>query len=168
MTTKDYISFRATAQELLATSRYIMSTYLSDMSDEDILVCPVEGAHHAAWQLGHLIANEYRMVEGVRLGASIELPEGFERAHAKDVKTDFRDGFFKVSEYKALMARQRTKTLELLGSLGPLELAAPAPEFMRGYAKSVSSVFLSIASHETMHAGQIAVIRRRLSKAVLI
>jgi hypothetical protein len=162
------MSFHATAQELLATSRYIMSTYLSDMSDDDILVCPVEGAHHTAWQLGHLTVNERRMVEGVKSGAGIALPPSFEHAHGKEVAVDSQAGFWKVSEYREMMTTQRTKTLELLASLTEGELAKPAPEFMRGYARYVSSVFLSIASHETMHAGQIAVVRRRLVKPVLI
>lgn len=162
------MSFHATAQELLATSRFIMSTYLSDMTDEDILVCPVDGAHHAAWQLGHLISNERRMVEGVRPGAGISLPSSFETAHGKEVAVDSRTGFYGVSEYREMLTNQRAKTLELLVSLSDAELAQPAPEFMRAYARYVSSVFLSVASHETMHAGQIAVVRRRLDKPVLI
>jgi len=162
------MSFHATAQELLATSRFIMSTYLSDLTDEDILVCPVEGAHHTAWQLGHLIFNERRMVEGIKSGAGITLPPSFEHVHGKDVAVDSKTGFYKVSEYREMLASQRAKTLELLVSLSDADLTKQAPEFMRAYARYVSSVFLSIASHETMHAGQIAVVRRRLGKLVLI
>jgi len=162
------MNFHTTAQEILASSRYIMSTYLKDMTDEDILVCPVEGAHHAAWQLGHLIVSESCMMDGVKPGAGIVLPPNFESAHGKEVPLDSKIGFWKVAEYRELLTNQRAKTLELLTSLSDAELAKPAPEFMRAYAPHVSSVFLSIATHETMHAGQIAVIRRRLGKAVLI
>ena len=162
------MSFHATAQELLATSRFIMSTYLSDLTGEDILVCPVEGAHHTAWQLGHLIFNERRMVEGIKLGAGITLSPSFEDAHGKEIAVGSTTGFYKVSEYREMLASQRAKTLELLVSLSDADLAKQAPEFMRAYARYVSSVFLSIASHETMHAGQIAVVRRRLGKPVLI
>lgn len=162
------MSFHTTAQEILATSRYIMSTYLKDMTDEDILVCPVEGAHHIAWQLGHLIFSEQRMVDGVKAGAGIVLPLNFAQAHGKEVALDSTTGFWKVAEYREMLKSQRAKTLELLMSLSEAELMTPAPEFMRSYAPHVSSVFLSIASHETMHAGQIAVVRRRLGKPVLI
>ena len=41
--------------EALSTSRFVMSSYLKDLTDDDLLVRPVEGAHNAAWQLGHLI-----------------------------------------------------------------------------------------------------------------
>ena len=162
------MTFRAAAEELLSTSHFVMATYLSDMSDDDIVVCPVERAHHAAWQLGHLLLNERRTVEAIRAGGGVALPEGFEVAHGKDVSISSREGALKVSEYLALMKAQREKTKEILKSLSDPELHQPAPEFMRGYAKSVASAFLTIASHEMMHSGQIAVIRRKLGKAVVI
>jgi len=162
------MSFQSTAQELLATARYITSAYLSDMTDQDILVCPVDGAHHAAWQLGHLILNERRMVEGVAAGSGVPLPADFDRIHGKEVPLDSREGYLSVAGYAELMANQRAKTLALLGELSSADLQKPAPEFMRGYARYVSSVFLSIASHELMHSGQIAVIRRRLGKPIVV
>lgn len=162
------MSFQSVAQELLGTSRYVMTAYLSDMTDEDILVCPVPGAHHAAWQLGHLISNERRMVEGVRSGSGIELPIDFEIAHGKDVALDAVRGALPIAHYVELLRSQREKTLSLLSQLSESDFERPAPDFMRGYAKHVSSVFLSIASHELMHAGQIAVIRRLLGKAIVV
>lgn len=162
------MSFQTAAQELLGTSRYVLFAYLSDMTDQDILVCPVGGAHHAAWQLGHLLVNERRMIEGVRVGYGIALPEDFERIHGKEVALDAVEGYLPVAEYISLMKSQRVQTLRLLADLGEDDFDRPAPEFMRGYAKHVSSVFLSIASHELMHAGQVAVIRRRLGKAIVV
>jgi hypothetical protein len=162
------MSFQSVAQELLGTSRYVMSAYLSDMTDQDILVCPVPGAHHAAWQLGHLISNECRMVEGVRAGYGIELSTDFEAAHGKDVALDAVEGTLPIAQYVELLGSQRMRTLALLSELTEADFGQPAPEFMRGYAKHVSSVFLAIASHELMHAGQIAVIRRLLGKAIVV
>lgn len=160
--------FQGVAQELLGTSRYVMSAYLSDMTDSDLLVCPVDGAHHAAWQLGHLIINERRMVEGVREGSGIALPADFERPYGKEVPLNACEGYLTVREYSELLKEQRTRTLALLSELEESDFDRPAPEFMRGYAKSTASVFLSIASHELMHAGQIAVIRRRLGKPIVV
>lgn len=162
------MSFQLVAQELLGTSRYVLSAYLSDMTDQDILVCPVQGAHHTAWQLGHLLLNECRMVEGVKAGSGVSLPTDFEHAHGKEVPLEATQGCLSVAEYKELMNSQRAKTLALLMELEEGDFSQPAPEFMRGYAKHVSSVFMSIASHELMHAGQIAVVRRRLGKPVVV
>jgi len=160
--------FQSAAQELLGTSRYVLSAYLGDMTDQDILVCPVEGAHHAAWQLGHLLLNEHRMVEAVRPGYGGALPPDFERVHGKERALNDRDGYLPVAEYRKLMTIQRERTLALLSDLPPTEFDRPAPDFMRGYAKYISSVFLSIASHELMHAGQIAVVRRLLGKPIVV
>ena len=162
------MSFQSVAQELLGTARYVLSAYLSDMTDQDILLCPVQGAHHTAWQLGHLIVNERRMVEGVKVGYGVNLPAGFEQAHGKEVSLEAVQGCLPVAGYIELMNSQRAMTLKLLSELEEADFDKPAPEFMRGYAKHVSSVFMSIASHELMHAGQIAVVRRRLGKAIVV
>ena len=42
----------------IESSDYIFNMYLSDLSDADLLVRPVPGANHIAWQLGHLIDSE--------------------------------------------------------------------------------------------------------------
>ena len=136
-----------------------MSTYLSDMTDADILVRPVSGAHHAAWQLGHLIVSERWMMEVVSPHSCPALPDGFEAGHAKEAEG--REGalFLPIKEYHDLMTAQRRATIEVAKGLSESQLMEPAPEFMRSYAPFVRSVFLSIGGHELMHAGQIAVIR---------
>jgi hypothetical protein len=145
-----------------------MTQYLKGLTDESLVVRPVEGAHHAAWQLGHLIVSERRMVEGVRKGSGVALPAVFEAAHDKDPSYSRNVGFLPLAEYVDLMTRQRELTLGLLREFPEADLALPAPEFMRAYAPTNASVFLSIASHELMHAGQIAVIRRRLGLPVVV
>jgi hypothetical protein len=162
------MNFFDTVQELLGTSRFVMSTYLSDMSDADILVRPVAGAHHAAWQIGHLIVSERRMIEGISPQSCPALPTGFEAGHAKE--SEGREGalFLPIKEYQDLMTAQRRATIEVAKGVREPQLMEPAPEFMRSYAPFVRSVFLSIGGHELMHAGQIAVIRRALGKPVLI
>lgn len=162
------MKFAQSAGELLATSRFVMTQYLRGLEDRDLLVRPVQGAHHTAWQLGHLVVSERRMVEGVRKGSGVELPSGFEVAHEKDPSYSRDAGFSSLNEYVALMMQQRERTLALLRDLPETDLCLPAPEFMRAYAPTNASVFLSIASHELMHAGQIAVIRRRLGLPVVV
>ncbi|MFM8221811.1 MAG: DinB family protein, partial [Planctomycetaceae bacterium] len=39
----------------LNMSDMIVRSYLSDLSDSDLLIRPVAGTNHIAWQLGHLI-----------------------------------------------------------------------------------------------------------------
>lgn len=145
-----------------------MSVYIQDLSDQELQHRPVSGAHHAAWQLGHLIMSEARMMEGVEPGSGVAFPEGFEAAHAKELSPGSEGKAFPKSVYERLMTEQRAKTLALLGELPEEALAQPAPEWVRSYAPFVGSVFVTIAGHELMHSGQVAVIRRALGKPVVI
>ena len=53
-----------TASALESTGQ-MLSMFLSDLSDADLLVCPVEGANHIAWQIGHLISAERMTVNNL-------------------------------------------------------------------------------------------------------
>ncbi len=68
----------------IGMSDFIISSYLSDLSDSDILVRPVPGMNHIAWQLGHLISAEHRFVDMVKPGSCPALPAGFDEAHNKE------------------------------------------------------------------------------------
>lgn len=155
--------------QMLDTARFVTATYLSDLSDEELLVRPVSGAHHIAWQLGHLLHSECSMIDGVRTGVAPQLPPGFAEHHSKEAASDdVSEHFLSKGEYLTLMARVREATRSLLTQFSEEQLDLPGPEAMRSYAPTIGSVFLMIGSHEIMHSGQIAVIRRKLSKAVLI
>lgn len=164
-----YMHTHAAIHELLRTSRFVMESYLRDLTDVELLVRPTPQAHHAAWQLGHLLISECRMVRGVSPSAPMPLSEEFHSRHEKEraVSDDPAD-FYATSKYLALMKEQRSITVDVLDGLRMEDLAQPAPEFMRSYAPYVGSVFLAIGSHELMHAGQIAVVRRKLCKPVVI
>lgn len=163
------MTFFDVVRDLLGTSRFVLSTYLSDMTDEELLVRPVPGAHHAAWQLGHLILSERMMIDGVEPKSCPAVSPSFLEAHGKGGDAvGTHHGFLGVKGYLELMTRQREVTLAVAERLTEARLDEPAPEFMRSYAPFVRSVFLSIGGHEYMHAGQLAVIRRHLGKPVLI
>ena len=162
-----------TAKDLLLAnmdvSLGIFRRYLSDLDDRDLLRRPVPGANHLAWQLGHLIASEHRMVELVAPGSMPPLPEGFLRRHDKQaVACDDPAEFLDKRAYLELWERQRAGTKEVLARLPEAELDRPGPEPVRSYAPSVGAVFLVIGSHPLMHAGQVAVLRRLLGKPIVI
>ena len=55
----------------LNSSNMICQGYLADLTDADLLVRPVPGANHIAWQLGHLLISEHDMVV-TSLGRHVE------------------------------------------------------------------------------------------------
>ncbi len=146
----------------------IWNGYLEDLSDADLLVRPVPGANHIAWQLGHCIAAENMMVNGAKPGAMPKLPEGFEQKHSKETAaSDNPKDFLTKAEYLKLAKEQRAATYALLETLSDADLDQPAPESMRSYCPTIGAIFSMQGTHWLMHAGQWAIIRRKLGKPAL-
>jgi hypothetical protein len=146
----------------------IWNGYLEDLSDADLLVRPVPGANHIAWQLGHCIAAENMMVNGAKPGAMPALPEGFEQKHSKETAaSDNPKDFLTKAEYLKLAKEQRAATYALLETLSDADLDKPAPESMRSYCPTIGAIFSMQGTHWLMHAGQWAIIRRKLGKPAL-
>jgi hypothetical protein len=146
----------------------IWNGYLADLSDADLLVRPLPGANHIAWQLGHCIAAENMMVAGVKADAMPKLPEGFVEKYSKETAAnDNPKDFLTKAEYLKLAAQQRAATYALLDTLSDADLDQPSPESMRSYCPTVGSIFSMQGTHWLMHAGQWAIIRRKLGKPPL-
>jgi len=143
----------------------VVSAYLGDLTDAELLARPVPGANHIAWQLGHLIQAEHDLINMVCPNSMPALPEGFKDQYAKEkASVDDPKAFHTKAEYVKLMAEQRAGTLAALAKLPEAELDKDAPEPIRAYCGKVADVFLMQPSHVMMHAGQWAVTRRKLGR----
>lgn len=152
-----------------ATSHYILTVYLKDLEEKDIMISPVEGMNPIAWQLGHLIINEHRAIEGVRPGSAPDLPDGFEQNHSTAaLDRPGEAGYLSIKEYLKLFEQLRGATMKLIESLTAEDLDAPAPEHMRHYARTAGDALLVQAIHETQHAGQFVAVRKLRNKPVVI
>ncbi len=162
MTPKDLI------KNTIGMCHEVLTTYLSDLSDADLMVRVTPEANNIAWQLGHLIASEHQMVTGV--GCEMpDLPEGFAESYTKETsKSDDPGKFHNKEQYLAWMEQQRTATLAALEAAPDTDLAKDAPESMREYAPTVGAAFNMVGIHEMMHAAQFVAVRRKLGKPVLI
>jgi hypothetical protein len=120
----------------------ILTKYVSDLDDADLMERPGPGCNTLAWQLGHLISSETFLVNLVAPGQGAELPAGFAEKHAKD-KCDVDDPaqFCTRDEYLQLYEQVRA---------------------------TVGAILLLIASHPVMHAGQFVPVRRRKEKPIVI
>lgn len=152
-------------KNVLAGADRLTTRYLDDFSDADLLVRPVPGANHVAWQLGHLIAAEHGLVESVCPGAMPPLPEGFAEKHSNETAgSDDASAFLKKAQYVDLYRQQRAATLKALDSLSEADLDRPGPEKYRGFVDTVGAVFTMQGGHWGMHAGQWAIVRRKLGR----
>jgi hypothetical protein len=147
---------------------FVVEAYLADLTDADLLVRPATDCNHIAWQLGHIIAAEHQMIDGVNPGSMPKLPQGFAEKHNKETaKSDDPKDFLTKDEYLKVAKEQRTGTFAVLEKLSDEDLDKPGPEAMRSYCPTVGAIFTMQGTHWMMHAGQWAIIRRKLGKAPL-
>ncbi|MBA4107801.1 MAG: DinB family protein [Pirellula sp.] len=147
----------------------VLNKYVSDLDDADLMERPGPGCNCLAWQLGHLIAAESSLVNIVCPGQGAVLPEGFAEKHAKDqCGVDDPAQFLSRDEYLKLYDQVRVASKKALAELPAERLDEPAPERFRSIFPTMGSVFLLIASHPMMHAGQFVPVRRRKGKPVVI
>ena len=153
----------------MGSGEMVLKTYLSDLSDADLMTRPAKGANHLAWQLGHLISSEHQLVSAVCAGACPDLPAGFSEKHGKDATgIDDRSRFLTKQQYIELFDKQRRATKAALDKIADADLDKPGPKDMQEICPTVGSLFNLVGGHVLMHAGQFATVRRLLGKPVLI
>lgn len=146
----------------------VSMAYLQDLTDEQMMQRPHPECNHLKWQIGHLIASERMIIEGVAPGSLPELPEGFAQRYSKETaKSDDAGAFDSKEDLLSLYKTQRAGTLAALEKLSDKDLDKPSPESMQAYAPNVAAAFSMQGSHWLMHAGQWAVLRRQLGKPPL-
>jgi hypothetical protein len=160
---------REAIQVALRSTKSLVDMYLSDLSDADLLVRPVPGANHIAWQIGHLIFSEPYLVKQQLPDVPYpDLPADFaERYGRKGATLDGPDGFLTRGEYLGLFDRVRSATIDAVGKLSDADLDRATTGQMAPFAPRLGDYFQLVANHTLMHAGQFTVVRRKLGKPVL-
>lgn len=164
MNAKDPIKHNLDLAEMIITS------YVGDLTDADILAIPVPGMNHIAWQLGHLISSERSFIEGIKPGSCPELPAGFDGVHSTKAETKGTEPgqFYSKDDYLKFYAAQRAATKAVIDALADADLDKPGPENMAQIAPTVGAVLNLIGQHYLMHAGQFVPVRRAAGKPVTI
>jgi hypothetical protein len=153
----------------LDVGHMVTQAYLSDMTDEELMMRPHSGCNHVNWQLGHLIASEHQLNNSAMPDCMPPLPEGFLERYAKeaaasDDPADFADKETLFNAYE----QQRSATRAILDRLSPEDLDKPSPEHLQAYAPTLGAVLNLHGLHHLMHCGQWAVLRRILGKPIVI
>jgi DinB superfamily len=152
----------------LNSANMISQSYLSDLSDADLLVRAVPGSNHIAWQLGHLLVAEREMLEAAFPGSMPALPAGFVEKYTTDTsKLDSASAFHTKGEYLKIAEELRSATLKVLDKISDADLDKPGPEKFKDWLKSIGELISMQGSHWLMHAGQWALVRRKLGKKPL-
>ena len=80
---------------------------------------------------------------------------------------DDSSAFDSKSDLLALYQQQRSGTLETLAGLSEEQLDTESHESIQSYAPTVGAAFIMQDTHWMMHAGQWAVLRRKLGREPL-
>jgi hypothetical protein len=153
----------------LQSTHHLVTWFLGDLSDADLLVRPSPGANHIAWQMGHLIASEQRLA-GPNLPAArySDLPAGFAEKHNKDTAAkESPADFYTRAEYVELFTKTRQATIAALETLSDADLDRPTEGPMKSFAPTLGALLLLVSNHALMHGGQFSVVRRKLGKPIL-
>jgi hypothetical protein len=146
----------------------MVQQYLSDLTDDDLLVRPVPAANHIAWQLGHLIASEAMLGSHVPGAAYPELPAGLKaQMDGKTAKTPPPGGYMKKAQYLEWFNKVRGATIANVERLSDADLDKQTPGDFAKWAPTIGALLVLTANHTLMHAGQFTVVRRALNKPVL-
>jgi uncharacterized damage-inducible protein DinB len=152
----------------LSSTQHLVTWFVSDLSDADLLVRPTPDANHIAWQLGHVIASETRLARQIPGVAYPELPAGFEAQHGKETqKQEPPKGFLSKAQYVDLFNKVREATKAATVKLSDADLDRPTEGPMAPFAPTLAALLLLVSNHSLMHAGQFSVVRRKLGKPVL-
>lgn len=153
----------------LGFSSLVLGKYTDDLSDQDLLKRPGVGCNHLAWQLGHLIAAEAGLLQMVAPGTVVELPAGFKEKHEKtNAGSDKPEDFCTRAEYMQLFDKVHAATTAALDATPDASLDAPSSGNFQQLFPTQGHVWMLIATHGLMHAGQFVPVRRALGKPVVI
>ena len=156
-------------RETLNLSHFALKSYVGDMADADLLRRPGPGCNLLAWQLGHVIASECSILNGIQAGSAPELPAGFAERHSREnAASDDLQSLSTRQQYLDLAEKVQAATLALLERFPEADFDKPSPEYFRKRFPTLGSLFVLIASHPMMHAGQFVPVRRALGKPVVI
>lgn len=152
----------------LTSTQEMVQKYLSDLSDEDLLVRPVPAANHIAWQMGHLIVAEAWM-GGMIPGAKYpELPPAIaSQMDGKSAKETPPGGYLKKAEYLDWFNKVRKVTIDAVDRVSESDMDKPSPPECAQWAPTIGHLLVLTSTHTMMHAGQFTVVRRALGKPVL-
>ena len=158
MSLKDHLRWQ------IEQCHWITTAYLQDLTNANLLVRPVPGMNHAAWQLGHLVSGS-KMMLGELGQPGPALPAGFEEGHTKETAgCDDPAKFATKAVYLDLAAKIKEASLAAVGATPESKLDDPGPERLREYAPTMAAALTMLGMHWLMHAGQFVALRRRLGK----
>jgi len=154
-----------TGLDTLQFARRTTLMLLENFPADKLVYQPIPGGNHAAWIAGHIAyADDYFMhTLGVR---ERRLPESWHKSCGYQSKPVGDAGAYPpLTELIDQLGALREELIKWLGTFSPEEIAEPLPTDWKDFAPNYAAFIGAAACHESMHAGQLTVIRKSLGLA---
>ena len=162
-----------TTAQALATdalnSLGMIEMFVGDLTGEQMLHRPCDGANCCAWLLGHLVLSDRHFLGRFGVGTEElpELPDGFEERYDRSETAPRATDFGDTSILLPLLRRHREMLAEAIGRMEE-SVFSQTTGSDRPFFKTLGATAGFASLHTAMHAGQITTIRRSLGLPPLI
>lgn len=136
--------------------------YLEDIPDDKWCHQPIPNANHACWVVGHL-AHSDNFFRTALAGRDSKVPEAWNGLFGMgSTATDDPSRYPSPAELRDMLASQRDDLKTWLASLSSEQAGKALEGDWVQFAPDLGSLPGSIACHESVHAGQLTLVRKSL------
>lgn len=159
------------AVERLAMARRRVKEFTDDLTPDQWFWRPAEFTTHVAWQVGHVAVSEYNLCLRRLRGRTKEdetlIPDAFiEHFKLGSQPLAGAENYPPIAEIQRVLDAVHAQTLKELATLSDEELDVPVEQPHPVFKTKLGAVDYA-PSHEMVHAGQIALLRRLMGKQAL-
>jgi uncharacterized damage-inducible protein DinB len=161
---KDHLADR------LKLSRKWTTDLIADIDESTWFDPPCKGFGHVAWQLGHLGASQIALIHIRCFGKKFtdHAPENYLKLFGRGSEpVGGAANYPAIRDIRAFFERIQQESLQLIGSVDDASLTMATTGDPHPMFQDRSGAMAMAATHETFHAGQIAMIRRLAGKKPL-
>ncbi len=157
------MEFKQRLHQALVFSREVTEAQLADLkTPKQWVTVAVEGSNHPLWIVGHLaVADDFfvSLMEPSRADPRAPYQAKFGRGSQPVADPS---AYPDSSEILAYLRDRRQEFLEVLDGMDESALETPTPENAPPFMHDFGSVFQLAVWHESMHTGQLTLVRRKL------
>ena len=159
------MNFKDAVRTQFTVADFMVDKYLADLTQSELLTRPAPDANHIAWQLGHLISAETRLIEAAAPGSMPACPTVFTKGIPKIRPRAITRPIFSLRKSTSSLpnpcGQRRSKRLD---AQSESDLDRPVTGRLPPWIKCAGDCFVTAAGHWVLHAGQWVVLRRKLGR----
>ncbi|MCH9035352.1 MAG: DinB family protein [Planctomycetes bacterium] len=146
----------------LAFARNVTLGFVEDIPDDKLCHQVSPKANHVLWTLGHLAFADQHFLTGLGDGPDENPPDWADKFGIGSTPSPNAADYPSKDELLSIMSDRRAELIAWFESMSTEKLRSPLPEDFADFAVHYAGLASTLAWHEGMHAGQIAVIRQDL------